>query len=1575
MSNTLIVGADSMALINFLVPPRSTSDFNSALLRLQVANLPASTVGQSLTRLLDASWDPSTVTWDRRPASPSATIDNFFRWTFAKDDTNVVEVDVTSLVLPLGKMALRLGFQLNQYGAGPNVSYFSDATADATLRPQLTLKRISAKVAPAVASIRFSEVSLDVILIAFDATTDQAKFGLNAEEWCTALFTQETVYLLRGSGNQSPRCNWLDDMHLWVRALGSELRPSSEDFITFRSKSLKNFEQTSEFVFAKDTAHNVAPPVFSATPVAALTGPNEISECADLMLDAGNSLYLLGRQGTFQWTLDGTVIKERGSFVTLPAGMLLAGRTYRFEVLVTNVYGRSDVAAHMVRVVSMLIPTVSILAPPRVLARQDTTLRTVLDFTGCASSLVDVLKFDFQWRQKLPNGMAPLTLADPFARDLFIPPGFLVPGETYAFSVTISAQNELAGSFSASAVTTFVVVAAPLLAVIAGSSRDVPSAPLLVLDASGSFDPDDPFRLRSSTWVFSWQCTRLPQKNVPETTCDAQAAGTHFTIRSPESGASYRVSLTFTDRAGSERHSFDSVILRVGKTGQSFPLAQLDVGTPYAHAGSPLRLRASVTPSTSKLLYEWTTYGSEIQLVKDTSSANLVLAPGTMSEGTSHTFAVSVADSSTLAVGTAWRTVAVGMTPPVGAFSVNPRTGTALTTVFHVDCLGWVAAAADDFLKFTYKYADANGQERLLASRLSTASTSFLLPAGNLTLIAEVTDYRGATARIAVGVFVRPSMASSELCVVQDLMRGTARDIAQQNLRVLLHLPHIAELLNEGTCSRSPAAARTCLPVGTDARDLDRQLRGELLDLVVRMQEQGFSGELKTQQLSLTIAALASPLDPLRCNSGARDLVPYPQLLKVMQDLVRGEHTLATAQHLTAALSDLLGDAEQACSILRAVRSMAHDLLERTADGLLAGDAAQTLVAANVELSMLRIMIGQAVTLRVPGLLAQFSAGSLGSSDKLENTLELNVFVERYRGNLHHCLSGDEELAIGPYDTFVSDIFGLSAILPSNGLALEFLTAPVDIFIAVNLPVSVRGCVLPIISCVAWNEDEGTWDDWQCETIEIDQREVHCRCSMLANVAVRMDTKATCAETKYSTVHHLGFLAFLLSYIVMGILSMVQLCRPQGRKNASTVMQHTLVLLICIFRFVACLHLSIMWSLSNASVVALNTTSQVLSYALLSFLLVEWVAVYHHMLGFDGSPTHLRRVLQVANTASVVALFLAYLAPVSMATGLVGATVVGVVALATSLSVVLVAPLKVYQLYKARVAGIHVLRALLLRLFHALFAAYLCAAIALVAWLVTLFGSEGLLFTGSAIHLCADLLSLTAVHVLLWQARRGNNIADDAMIVTLPETLDKETTPHKSAPLTYYNENYSPAKRRNGDQVLGLSGTSKSAYLSCSPRKLVMEGTEAKSCSSSEKKSTVSLSSRSEYLDEAQIALSELGSAMVNSNVSPRSGEEANDLGLESLDEATITSRSNGDIYGSNNVSNTVSPQRGLDAMGMEEIMSLDDTPAVSPQRDEETRLPPVYETDTMPPPHYYESHSPYGEDDDDHEHPPVTLR
>jgi hypothetical protein len=818
-------------------------------------------------------------------------------------------------------------------------------------------------------------------------------------------------------------------------------------------------------------------------------------------------------------------------------------------------------------------------------------------------------------------------------------------------------------------------------------------------------------------------------------------------------------------------------------------------------------------------------------------------------------------------------------------------------------------------------------------------------------------------------------MAPSKLCAVQDLMRGTARDTAQQNSRALLYLPHIAELLNEVTCSRSPAAARICLPGGTDARDLDRQLRGELLDLVARMQKQGFSGELKTQQLSLTIAALAAPLDPLRCNDGARDLVPYPKILKVLQDLVRGEHTLATAQHLTAALSNLLGDAEQACSMLRAVRSMTHDLLERTVDGLLAGDAAQTLVAANVELSMLRIMVGQAVTLRVPGLVAQFSAGSLGSSDKLENTLELDVFVERYRGNLHHCLADDEELAIGPYDNFVSDIFGLRALLPSNGLALESLMAPVDIFIAVNLPVSVRGCVLPILSCVAWNEDEGIWDDWQCETLEIKQREVHCRCSMLANVAVRVDTKAACAETKYSTVQHLGFLTFLLSYIVMGALSMVQLCRPHGRKNASTVMQHTLLLLICVFRFVACLHLSIAWHLSNASVVALNTTPQIFSYALLSFLLVEWVAVYHHMLGFDGSPTRLRRVLQVANAASVVALFMAYLAPASMATGLVGATVVGVVGLATSLSVVLVAPLKVYQLYKARVAGIHVLRALLLRLFYALFSAYLCAAIALIAWLVTLLGSEGLLSTGSAIHLCADLLSLAAVHVLLWQARRGNNIADDEVIVTPPETVDKETTPHKSAPLTYYNENHSPAKRRNGDQVPGLSGTSNSAYLSCSPRKLVMEGTKDKSRSSSEKKSTVSLSSRSEYLDEAQVALSELGSAMVNSNLSPRSGEEANDLGLESLDEATITSRSNGDIYGSNNVSNTVSPQRGLDAMGMEEIMSLDDTPAVSPQRDEETRLPPVYETDTMPPPRYYESHSPYGKGDDDHEHPPVTLR
>jgi hypothetical protein len=111
-----------------------------------------------------------------------------------------------------------------------------------------------------------------------------------------------------------------------------------------------------------------------------------------------------------------------------------------------------------------------------------------------------LLQVNYKWESL--DGWSAIPADGVAAKDLVLPPP--VPaeaGHTYGLRLTASFQG--AASSAATADVALTAVASPLVVSLVGPSGDTTAASV-VLDASNSFDPDDP----STPLSFSWACVR-----------------------------------------------------------------------------------------------------------------------------------------------------------------------------------------------------------------------------------------------------------------------------------------------------------------------------------------------------------------------------------------------------------------------------------------------------------------------------------------------------------------------------------------------------------------------------------------------------------------------------------------------------------------------------------------------------------------------------------------------------------------------------------------------------------------------------------------------------------------------------------------------------------------------------------------------------------------------------------------------------------------------------------------------------------------------------------------------------------
>ncbi|GFR45710.1 hypothetical protein Agub_g7119, partial [Astrephomene gubernaculifera] len=184
---------------------------------------------------------------------------------------------------------------------------------------------------------------------------------------------------------------------------------------------------------------------------------------------------------------------------------------FRLQVELTSWLGTAATAtagfskpAAAVAAAAGVVPVVSIVGPAVQTARIGSALRLSAEVAGGGCKGLTL-----SWTWSSPSGWYGLPAAGKSGQQLVVAaPLPAVHGETISLRVTAAYINAStgasAGGSSASADVLLTVVGSAPIATLAGPSGDVPDDSTLVLNATGSYDPDD----SSASLTFLWDCRR-----------------------------------------------------------------------------------------------------------------------------------------------------------------------------------------------------------------------------------------------------------------------------------------------------------------------------------------------------------------------------------------------------------------------------------------------------------------------------------------------------------------------------------------------------------------------------------------------------------------------------------------------------------------------------------------------------------------------------------------------------------------------------------------------------------------------------------------------------------------------------------------------------------------------------------------------------------------------------------------------------------------------------------------------------------------------------------------------------------
>ena len=529
-------------------------------------------------------------------------------------------------------------------------------------------------------------------------------------------------------------CVFYDDATVaMIRIATSTFTPG--DIVTLRANTLRLRSDFDICGFRRQnnasTVTLLAPsnPIEPMTIVAVPHGP-----CAS-PLDASASIGF--RPLEFRWSINGT--NSTSAIVQNPGTS--------FNLTIIDFFGAEANFNSVVDVVDEAIPDLTIPGGLAQTIRASSPLSIFADARVCRASS---LALTYVWNATSSNGKHLSTSVDPRYFEL---PAYTLSAETRLF---LHVRVTDASGLTNEATLTVDVLQGNVIASIdgtRGSERSAVAGTQLTLDASTSYDEDDP----TAALNFSWSCLYFETTADQEgTSCGSNESSAAFIAMTPP-GTTVGSIFEWTVLATASDGRNDTAVARVLVVEKITVTIRADAERlDKVNPSRRLVLIADVDSNTNGTTHViWSRTNDEpLNLDVDSpvtrtltgTSVPLVIRADALVAGASYSFALTATSGSSTSVATI--EVTCNVAPTSGSLTVSPTSGEALTTLFALRADGWIDA--DLPLRYSFfQRAPVNATRSLIAGDLVVPhyEGAYFAATGNQTnaVIVAVSDVFDAT--------------------------------------------------------------------------------------------------------------------------------------------------------------------------------------------------------------------------------------------------------------------------------------------------------------------------------------------------------------------------------------------------------------------------------------------------------------------------------------------------------------------------------------------------------------------------------------------------------------------------------------------------------------------------------------------------------------------------------------------------------------------------------------------------------------------------------------------------------------
>jgi hypothetical protein len=706
---------------------------------------------------------------------------------------------------------------------------------------------------PRLLSAAFTDDGRKVI-VTFDTKTDQ---GASIVPNYASRFACADVLEFLGAWNAT--CRWISTRILVVDSarevvVGDTLTLLSGVLMPLCTSASENCP------YANESSVTISAPGNAVKPSISLSASKTVGPCEDIVIDPTLNKGSGGRAwASVVWSVQINGMGNSSNITaflmeTFPTAQelvvipnrLLQQATFTVSLQLTNFLGQLSKASISIDVLSLeTVPQLSIAGPSfqTQFRHQPTSLYAIAFMPTCGGQPTESL--DYRWTLYEDIDALNFTTTSLDARYFTLPENSLTTGRSYtAQIIVVYTLPDGTGTSEATASVNLQILRSDIFtAIFGGSERVVSTSSEVVMDASGSFDKDEPEALL----IYTWACMQLvpvygagcpfdtPSDSnftIPANTVTMSGEVYELTvnvIRDDTVGTATQVltfetvSLpSFTLAGLQERYSPDMKIILTASIAAEMGTG--DVIAQWVEVDSAQVVLASIamTPLTKRF--------NESQ----TGVYQLSIPPHTLDAGITYQFQLSVAyasspDDTSIAI----VDISINAPPTDGDLQVTPSIGVALNTTFLFQANGYVDRVEDYPILYVLAYFTVSIDEQIVVKNSDITIYKYAVVGQGLqnsnysvTCVAYVRDYFGSEAQAFTSITVMPSNLSqvqviseaealienafltNDVSVVSQVVGALTTVINEVNCTV----PTACDTLNREGCSEVANTCGKCLP-------------------------------------------------------------------------------------------------------------------------------------------------------------------------------------------------------------------------------------------------------------------------------------------------------------------------------------------------------------------------------------------------------------------------------------------------------------------------------------------------------------------------------------------------------------------------------------------------------------------------------------------------------------------------------------------------------------------------------------------------------------------------------------------